>query len=103
MVEHVLHSGWLVSFDKHAHTCDSDDAASLANLFNRFVRLETRVTGNQSTAIRVCNQNRFLRNLECVQCGAIPTVRHVNSYARFVQAFDDGDAEVGDTFVSSFS
>src|SRR4029079_7369728 len=49
------------------------------------------------------NQNRLLRNLESVERGTVATVRHVNSHADFIHALDDGDAEIGDTVVASFS
>src|SRR4030095_10034546 len=47
------------------------------------------------------NQNRLLGDLERVESRAIAAVRHVNSHSGFVHAFDDGDTEVGNAFISS--
>ena len=49
------------------------------------------------------DQDRLLRDLERVERRAVAAVRNVNSHSDFVHPFDDGDAEVGDAFVSSFS
>ena len=50
MVQHVLNSCRLISFDKHPHACDSEDAARLTNLLDNFICLQTWMTGHEMAA-----------------------------------------------------
>src|SRR5215217_7182687 len=46
------------------------------------------------------NQHRLLRDLKCIQSRAVAAMRNVNSHSHLVHAFDNRNAEVGDSFVA---
>src|SRR6185369_14630217 len=46
------------------------------------------------------NQHRLLRDLKGIQSRAVAAMRNVNSHPHLVHAFDNRNAEVGDTLVA---
>src|SRR5688500_18446389 len=51
VVQNVVHCCRLVSFDKHSHARNSDDAASLSNLLDRLISFQTRMTRHEGTTV----------------------------------------------------
>ena len=102
MIEQVLDVGRLFWCNEIAHTGNSDHAAFLRHFSNRFVRFAAGMIRIERATIRMGNQHRHLRDLECIERGFVAAMRRVHCHAHFVHALDDADAEIADAFIVPF-